>query len=36
MDSSLQSFGLGRIYDKRAGNDAHAVRRVDYFFNRAI
>ncbi len=31
--SSLQTFGLGRIYDSRAGNDAQAGRRLDYFFN---
>jgi len=31
--SSLQTFGLGRIYDMRAGNDALAGRRLDYYFN---
>lgn len=31
--SSLQTFGLGRIYDMRAGNDAQAGRRLDYFLN---
>lgn len=31
--SSLQTFGLGRIYDARVGNDALAGRRLDYFFN---
>jgi hypothetical protein len=31
--SSLQTFGLGRIYDARAGNDAQAGRRLDYLFN---
>lgn len=31
--SGLQTFGLGRIYDARAGNDAQAGRRLDYFFN---
>jgi hypothetical protein len=27
--SSMQTFGLGRIYDMRAGNDAHVGRRLD-------
>ena len=31
--SSLQTFGLGRIYDQRAGNDPKAGRRLDYLFN---
>jgi len=31
--SSLQTFGLGRIYDVRAGNDPKAGRRLDYLFN---
>jgi hypothetical protein len=31
--SSLQTFGLGRIYDQRAGNDVHLARRADYLFN---
>lgn len=31
--SGLQTFGLGRIYDMRAGNDAQAGRRLDYFLN---
>ncbi|HRI11098.1 MAG TPA: hypothetical protein PKW35_24940 [Nannocystaceae bacterium] len=31
--SSLQTFGLGRIYDLRAGNDAQAGRRLDYLLN---
>lgn len=31
--SGLQTFGLGRIYDARAGNDAQVGRRLDYFFN---
>ena len=31
--SSLQTFGLGRIYDARVGNDALAGRRLDYFSN---
>jgi hypothetical protein len=31
--SGLQTFGLGRIYDMRAGNDVQAGRRLDYFFN---
>ena len=28
--SSLQTFGLGRIYDARAGNDASVGRRLDF------
>lgn len=31
--SSLQTFGLGRIYDQRAGNNPKAGRRLDYLFN---
>lgn len=31
--SSLQTFGLGRIYDMRAGNDPTVGRRLDYLFN---
>ncbi len=31
--SGLQTFGLGRIYDLRAGNDAQAGRRLDYALN---
>ncbi len=31
--SSLQTFGLGRIYDSRAGNDAEVGRRLDYLLN---
>jgi hypothetical protein len=31
--SSLQTFGLGRIYDARAGNDATVGRRLDYLLN---
>jgi hypothetical protein len=31
--SSLQTFGLGRIYDQRHGNDPEAGRRADYLFN---
>ena len=34
--SSLQTFGLGRIYDRRIGNDTNAGRRVDYLFNLAL
>jgi hypothetical protein len=34
--SSLQTFGLGRIYDRRAGNDPKAGRRLDYWFNLAL
>jgi hypothetical protein len=34
--SSLQTFGLGRIYDQRAGNDPQALRRLDYLFNLAL
>ena len=31
--SSLQTFGLGRIYDARVGNDATVGRRLDYLLN---
>lgn len=31
--SSLQTFGLGRIYDMRAGNDAHTGRNLDWYLN---
>ena len=31
--SSLQTFGLGRIYDSRAGNDARMGRRLDLMLN---
>jgi hypothetical protein len=31
--SSLQTFGLGRIYDARRGNDAAVGRRLDYLLN---
>jgi hypothetical protein len=31
--SSLQTFGLGRIYDRLAGNDPNAGRRLDYLLN---
>jgi len=31
--SSLQTFGLGRIYDAKAGNDARVGRRLDYLLN---
>ncbi len=31
--SSMQTFGLGRIYDMRAGNDARVGRRLDMIFN---
>src|SRR5262249_53678429 len=34
--SSLQTFGLGRIYDRRAGNDPEAGRTADYWFNLVI
>jgi hypothetical protein len=34
--SSLQTFGLGRIYDARAGNDPTAGRRADYLLNLAL
>jgi hypothetical protein len=31
--SSLQTFGLGRIYDGKIGNDPNLGRRMDYFLN---
>jgi len=31
--SSLQTFGLGRIYDAKTGNDAKVGRRLDYLLN---
>ena len=31
--SSLQTFGIGRIYDQRSGNDVHLGRRLDYWLN---
>ncbi len=31
--SSLQTFGLGRIYDARAGNPPQSGRRLDYWLN---
>lgn len=31
--SSMQTFGFGRIYDKKAGNDSEIGRRLDYFLN---
>ncbi len=31
--SSLQTFGLGRIYDSKVGNDAQVGRRLDYLLN---
>jgi hypothetical protein len=31
--SSLQTFGLGRLYDRRAGNDVTIGRRADYLLN---
>jgi hypothetical protein len=34
--SSLQTFGLGRIYDARAGNDASVGRRLDFGLNLLI
>ena len=34
--SSLQTFGLGRIYDQRHGNDLKLGRRADYIFNLVI
>ena len=34
--SSLQTFGLGRLYDRRAGNDVNLGRRIDYVFNLTI
>jgi hypothetical protein len=34
--SSLQTFGLGHIYDRRAGNDSEAGRSADHWFNLVI
>lgn len=34
--SSLQTFGLGRIYDARAGNDKNVGRRLDFLLNLLI
>jgi len=34
--SGMQTFGLGRIYDARAGNDPHRGRRLDATFNLLI
>lgn len=34
--SSLQTFGLGRIYDAKAGNDPLAGRRLDLLLNLAL
>jgi len=34
--SSLQTFGLGRIYDARVGNDANVGRRLDWLLNLLI
>ena len=34
--SAMQTFGLGRIYDARAGNDAAALRRTDLLLNAAL
>ncbi len=31
--SALQTFGLGRIYDMKAGNDSRQLRRVDLLLN---
>lgn len=31
--SGLQTFGLGRIYDMKVGNDARVGRRLDYWLN---
>lgn len=31
--SSLQTFGIGRIFDRNAGNDPAAGRRLDYWLN---
>ena len=31
--SSLQTFGLGRLYDRRHGNDVRLGRRADYLLN---
>lgn len=34
--SSLQTFGIGRIYDQRSGNDVYLGRRLDYWLNLLI
>jgi hypothetical protein len=34
--SSLQTFGLGRLYDQRHGNDPHSGRGADLLFNLLI
>lgn len=34
--SSMQTFGLGRIYDARWGNDPTVGRRLDYWLNHVI
>jgi len=34
--SALQTFGLGRIYDMKAGNDPRQLRRVDLMLNWAL
>lgn len=34
--SAMQTFGLGRLYDMKAGNDPHALRRVDLVLNSAL
>ncbi|HEY0117086.1 MAG TPA: hypothetical protein VGB54_15345 [Allosphingosinicella sp.] len=34
--SAMQTFGLGRIYDMKAGNDPLALRRVDMVLNSAL
>lgn len=34
--SAMQTFGLGRIYDMKAGNDPQALRRVDLWLNSAL
>ncbi len=34
--SAMQNFGLARIYDMKAGNDAHQLRKVDMRLNWAL
>jgi hypothetical protein len=34
--TAMQNFGLGRIYDMKAGNNAHALRRTDLALNWAL
>lgn len=34
--TAMQNFGLGRIYDMKAGNDPLALRRVDLLLNAAL